>query len=112
MPLVAIPETLLREVEGHAIFSVWLEATPGSGVTGRFDWWRPTFQFITSRFWSGVGEGVGGSVVCHILVSRLRVLCVPWDLRILVKRVVFPTEPPLGAQGGGCDIGNWGLGGA
>ena len=100
IPLVDILATLLGEVEGHAILSEWWEATPWSGVTGRFDWWQPPCQFITPRFWSGVGEGVGGGMVCHVLVSRICVPQVPWDLRLLVESVVFPTEPPPGAQGG------------
>ena len=43
---------------------------------------------------------MGGGVVCHIFVSRL---CVPrktWERRLLVDSVVFPTDPPPGAQGG------------
>ena len=109
MPLIAIPATLLREVEGHAIFSNWWGATPRSGVTGRFDWWHPPCQFITSRFWLGVGVGVGGGVVCHVLVSRLRVTQVPWDFWLLVESVVFPTEPPPGPQGGAAILvtGGW-----
>ena len=100
MPLVAILVTLLREVEGHAIVPERGWATPRSGVTGHFDWWRPPRQLMISRFWSGVEAGVGGGVVCHIFVSRLRVPQVPWDCRFLVESVVFLTDPPTGAQGG------------
>ena len=38
-------------------------------------------------------------MVCHVLVSRICVLQVPWDIWLLVESVVFPTEPPPGAQG-------------
>ena len=109
MPLVAIPATLLREMEGHAIFSDWWGATPWSGIAGRFDWLFPPCQLITSRFWLGVGAGVGGGVVCHVFVSRLRVPRVPWDFRLLVESVVFPTEHPPVAQGGAAILvtGGW-----
>ena len=39
-------------------------------------------------------------MVCHVFVPRLCVPRVPWDSRLLVENVVFPTEPPPGAQGG------------
>ena len=51
-------------------------------------------------FGLGVLDGVGGGMVCHVFVSRLRVPRVPWDLLILVESVVLPTEPPPGAQWG------------
>ena len=47
-------------------------------------------------------------MVCHVLVSRLHVTWVPWDLRLLVESVVFPTEPPPGAQGGAAILVTWG----
>ena len=75
-------------------------ATPRSDVDGRFDRWRPPCQLTTLMFGSGVLEGVGGGVVCHVFVSRLRVPQVPWDLLLLVERVLLPTEPPPGAQWG------------
>ena len=90
MPFVAILYILLREVEGHTFFSDRWGATPQSGVTGRFDWWRPRCQFMFSMFWSSVGSVVAGAVVCHVFVSRLRVPQEP----------VLPTESPPGTQGG------------
>ena len=53
---------------------------------------------MTSMFGSGVGEGVVGGVVYHVLVSRLRVPHVTWDLWLLVESVVLPTKTPPGAQ--------------
>ena len=100
MLLVAIPSNLLGEVEGHVILSDCWGATSQTGVTGRFNCWRPPCQFITSRFWSGVGAGVGGGVMCHLLVSQLCVTRLPWDCRLLLESVVFPTEPPPGSQWG------------
>ena len=48
-------------------------------------------------------------MVCHVLVSRLHVTWVPWDLWLLVESVVFPTEPPPGSQGGAAILvtGGW-----
>ena len=40
-----------------------------------------------------------GGVVCHGFESLLLVLQEPCDRRLLVDRVVFPTNPPPGAQG-------------
>ena len=77
MPLVAIPEALEREVEGHAMGLDWGWATPLYGVTGNFDGWRPPRQSMNSRFWSVVGSVVGGGRVYHVFVSRLCVLRVP-----------------------------------
>ena len=51
-------------------------------------------------FWSSVVPVVAGGVVCHAFVLRLLVPQEPCDRRLLVKRVVFPTEFPTGAQGG------------
>ena len=64
---------------------------------------------MTSLFWLGVGKGIGGGVVCHVLVFRLHVPWVPWDIWLLVESVVFPTEPPPGAQGGAANLltGGW-----
>ena len=55
---------------------------------------------MVSMFWSIVGFIVVGGVVCHALVSQLLVLREPWDIRLLVESVVFPTDPPPGSQGG------------
>ena len=71
IPLVAIPGTLLKEVEGYAIFFACWGATPRSGVDGRFDRWRPPCQLMTSMFGSVVPDGVDGGVVCHVFMSRL-----------------------------------------
>ena len=71
LPLVDIPVTLLKEVEGYEIFCACWGATPRSGIDGRFDWWRPPCQLMTSMFESGVPDGVGGGMVCHVFVSRL-----------------------------------------
>ena len=98
IPLVAIPETLLIEVEGYAIFCACWGATPQTGVDGRFDRWRPTCQLMTSMFESGVPDVVGGGVVCHVFVSRLQVPRVTWDLLLLVESVVLPTDTPPGTQ--------------
>ena len=67
-PLVAIPATLEREVEEHAMGLDWGWATPMYGVTGCFDWWRPPRQLTTSRFCSGVKAFVGGVGVYHVFV--------------------------------------------
>ena len=109
IPLVAIPATLLIEVEGYAFFCDCWGATPRSGVDGRFERWRPPCQLMTSMFGSGVLDGVGGGVVCYIFVSQLRVPRVPWDLLLLVESVVLPTEPPPGAQWGATILvtGGW-----
>ena len=37
IPLIAIPEILMKEVEGYAIFCDCWGATQWSGVDGRFD---------------------------------------------------------------------------
>ena len=100
MPLVAVPETLLREVEGHTFFSNCWGATPRFGITKRLDWWRPPCQFIVLMFWSSVAPVVAGGVVCHAFVSWLLVPREPCDCRLLVESVVFPTEFPPDEQGG------------
>ena len=41
-----------------------------------------------------------GGVVCHGFESLLIVLREPCDRRLRVERVVFPTDPPPGVQGG------------
>ena len=99
MTLVTIPANILREVEGHAIFTDWWGDTPRSGVTGRFDWCCLPCQLITPKLWLGLGASVGGGVVLRL----------PWDLQLLVESVVFPTEPPPGAQGGAAILvtGGW-----
>ena len=51
-------------------------------------------------FWLRVGYVVKGGVVCHVFVLRLCVPREPWDRRLLVDSMVFPAEPPPGAQGG------------
>ena len=109
IPLVDIPETLLREVEGHEMFCYCCVPTPQSGIDGRFDRWRPPYQLMTSMFESGVPKSVGGGMVCHIFVSRLRVTRVPWDFLLLVERVVLTTDPPHGAQLGAAILvtGGW-----
>ena len=108
-PPVAIPETLLREVEGHAIVTDWGWDAPWSGVTGRFDWLRPPCQLMTSKFWLGVEAGVGGGVVCHIFVLQICMPRVPWDRLIQVESMVFPSDPPRSAQGGASILttGGW-----
>ena len=100
MPLVAVPATLLREVEGHTFFSIWWGATPRYSVIGHLDWWRPPCQLVVSMFWSSVVPVVISGVACHAFVSRLLVPREPFDLRLLVESVVLPTEFPPGAQGG------------
>ena len=75
MPLVAVPETLLRELEGHAMGFDWGWATPLSEFTGRFDGWRPPRQLITLRFSSGVEVVLGGGGVYHVFISQI---CVTW----------------------------------
>ena len=100
IPLIAIPETFLREMEGNAIFCDCWGTTPRSIVDVRYDRWRPPCQLMTSMFGSGVLEGVGGGVVCHILVLQLQVPRVHWDLLLLVESVVLPTDPPPGGQWG------------
>ena len=98
IPLVAFPATLLKEVEGYAIFCDCLGDTPRSGVDGSFDRWCPPCQSMTSMFESGVPDGFGGGMVCHVFVSRIRVPQVPWDILLLVESVVLPIDPPPGAQ--------------
>ena len=68
MSLVNIPETLLVEVERYNIFCDFWGATPRFGVDGRCDRWRPPCQLMTSMFGSGVPDGVGGGVVCHVFM--------------------------------------------
>ena len=41
-----------------------------------------------------------GGVVCHGFESLLLVSQEPCDRRLLVERVVLPTDPPPGVQGG------------
>ena len=43
---------------------------------------------------------VAGGVVCHDFVSRLPVPQEPWDIRLLVESVVFPTDFPLLSKAG------------
>ena len=43
---------------------------------------------------------VSGGVVCQVFVSRLLVPREPFERRLLVDIVVFPTDPPPGVQGG------------
>ena len=52
---------------------------------------------------------MGGGGVCHVFVSRLHVPQVPWERRLLVERLLFPTNPPPGAQGGATILvsGGW-----
>ena len=71
IPLVAIPETLLIEGEGYAIFFNFWGDTPRSGADGHFDGWRLPCQLMTSMFGSVVPDGVDGGVVCHVFMSRL-----------------------------------------
>ena len=73
-PLFAIPATLSREVEVHVIGLDLGWATSLSGVTGRFDRWRPPCQLMTSMFWSRVEAVVGGGGVYHVFVLWL---CMP-----------------------------------
>ena len=89
----------MREVEGHAIFPDWVWDTKRYGVTGCFDWLHPSCQLINSRFWACVEVGVGSGVVCHVFLSRLHVPRVPWELRLLVESVVFPTDSPPAPNG-------------
>ena len=85
-------------MEGCAFFCDCWGDTPRSGVNGRFSRWRPPFWLMASMFRSFVPDGVGGGVVCHGFLSRLRVLRVPWDILILVESVVLPTDPLPGSQ--------------
>ena len=100
IPLVAILETILIEVEEYTIVCDCWGDTPRSGVDGRFDRSRPPCQLMTLIFGSGVTDGVGSGVVCHIFVSQLQVPQVTWDLLLLVERLVLPTDPPTGSQWG------------
>ena len=88
IPLVAIPETLLIEVEGYVIDCGCWGATPRFGVDGSSDRWLPACQLMTSMFGSGVPDSVFGGVVCHVFVSWLQVPRLPWDLLLLVESVV------------------------
>ena len=97
MSLVAIPETLLGEVEVHSIFLNC--ASPRSGGICCIDWWRPPCQFIVSML-SSFFSVAAGDVVCQGFDSLLRVLREPFERRLLVNRVVFPTDRPPGVQGG------------
>ena len=69
--LVAIPASLLIEVEGYAIFCDCWGDTPRSVIDGHFDRWCPPCQLMASMFGSGVPDGVGGGMVRHVFVSRL-----------------------------------------
>ena len=100
IPLVAIPATLLIEVEGHAFFMGLWRATPRSGVIGRFDWWRPPCQLIVSMFSSNFFSVAVGGVVCQVFVSWILVPREPCGSRLLVESVVFTTDTPPGVQGG------------
>ena len=51
---------------------------------------------------------MGGGVVCHVFVSQIIVPQVPWERRLLVEIMVFPTDPPPGAQGGAAILVNGG----
>ena len=65
MPVVAVLETLLREVEGHTIVSNLWGPTQRYGVIGNLDWWRPPCQLIVLMFWSSDIPVVVGAVACH-----------------------------------------------
>ena len=100
MFLVAIPATLLGEVEEHSISFDWWRATPLSSGFCCFGWWCPPCQLIISMLSLFVSSGAVGGAACHSLASLLlvpRELC---DLRLRVEMVVFPTDPPPGVQGG------------
>ena len=74
-------------------------ATPWSGGICRIDWWRPPCKFIVYML-SLLFSVAAGGVVCQNFES---LLCVPQELcerRLFVDRVVFPTDPPHGVQGG------------
>ena len=45
-----------------------------------------------------------GGVVCQVFVSRFLVPREPFEFRLLVESVVFPTDTPLGSKGGGCNL--------
>ena len=99
MSLVAIPATLLGEVEGNSTFLNLWRATPRSGGIYRINWWRPPCKFIVSMFSSFLSVAAGGKV-CKGFDSLLLVPQDPCDRRLRVDRVVFPTDPPPGVQGG------------
>ena len=69
MPLITIPENLLREVGGHAMGLVWGWATPQYGVTERLYGWRLPRQLMTSRFWSGVEVCLEGRGCCLVWIE-------------------------------------------
>ena len=71
IPLVAIPETILIEVEEYTIVCDCWGDTPRSVIDGHFDRWCPPCQLMASMFGSGVPDGVGGGMVRHFFVSRL-----------------------------------------
>ena len=52
---------------------------------------------MTLMFESGVPDGVGGGVVCHIFVLHPLVPQVPGDILLLVENVVLTNDPPPGA---------------
>ena len=56
-------------------------------------------QFIVSMLSLFFYIATGG-VVCHGLESLILVPREPCDRRLCVERVVFPTDPPPGVQGG------------
>ena len=97
--LIAIPETLLGEVEGHVFFLDYWRATTRSGGICRINWWRPPCQFMVSIFSSFLSVAAGG-VFCQVFDSLLLVPQEPCERRLLVDRVVFPTDPPPVVQGG------------
>ena len=55
------------------------------------------YDYMLSSFLSVAA----GGVVCHGFDSLLLVSQEPCEFRILVDRLVFPTNPPPGVQGGG-----------
>ena len=100
MFLVAIPGTLLGEVEVHSIsLNLWRATHWSSGICC-LDWWCPTCQFIVSVLSSLFSVSDVGGAACHGLVPLLLVPREPCDLRLRVEMVVFPTNPPPGVQGG------------
>ena len=99
MSLVDIPETLLVEVEGHSIFLNCWRTIPRSGGICRIDWWRPLCQFMFSML-SLLFSVAAGGMFCQGFESLLLVPREPCERRLLVDRVVFPTDPPPGVQGG------------
>ena len=78
--------------------NLW-RATPRSGDIWHIDWWRPLCQFMVSMLSSFLSVAAGGKV-CKGFDSLLLVPQELCELRILVDRVVFPTNPPPRVQGG------------